>query len=229
MSSPRLLVVINNDVHQEVVLDRQELTIGRAEDNDLVLSDAAVSAHHARIAKVQSAFYLEDLGSTNGTFVNETRIDERALDDLDQIRIGAQLLVFRSKTGAIGLDRETDFEKTLLLRPRNSAVHKPPKTGALLVISGKTDRNRYELSGQTIVIGRDEQAIVRLTGWFAPRVAAIIERIPGGYAIRPGPDAKRLYVDDAPVLDVTPLHDGNVIKVAGVRLSFNEMIPSADR
>ena len=65
------------------------ISIGRARDNDLHIKDKTVSAHHARIFTYLDASYIEDLGSTNGTFLNGKRIQKHTLHPGDVIRIGS--------------------------------------------------------------------------------------------------------------------------------------------
>ena len=78
-ASPTLLVKAPQGGTRELEVSRTPFTIGRKHDNDLCLEDLAVSAHHARIVQVQQVLFLEDLTSTNGTFVNEQKIDRRPL------------------------------------------------------------------------------------------------------------------------------------------------------
>ena len=77
-------------------LDGRPLTIGRAPDNGLVLFDGRVSRHHARLYGRRGALLLADLGSTNGSWVNDRRIEEMALGEGDRIRIGDTVLVVES-------------------------------------------------------------------------------------------------------------------------------------
>ena len=176
-----------------------------------------MSLHHARIAKIQSLFYIEDLGSTNSTFVNERPTDEQPLTPGDQIRIGNQVLIFE-QTAADGTDALTEpLDETVVLTPRQPAIG--PKV-TLLVIDGRTDQTQYQLSGPVAVIGSDAHATVKLKGWFAPRVAAQFNRHPSGYAVQPGPDQKELRVNGQSVDTSALLKDGDVIEVAGVKLSF---------
>jgi pSer/pThr/pTyr-binding forkhead associated (FHA) protein len=70
------------------------IRIGRAPDNDLVLRDPATSGHHARVERRGTAFYVVDLGSTNGTLVNGEVVMERELKDGDSITIGQNAVTF---------------------------------------------------------------------------------------------------------------------------------------
>jgi Protein of unknown function (DUF3662)/FHA domain len=81
---------------RSLVVDGRPLTIGRAPDNGLVLADSRASRHHARLYGRRGALVLTDLGSTNGSWVNDRRIDEMALGEGDRIRIGDTILVVES-------------------------------------------------------------------------------------------------------------------------------------
>ena len=74
---------------EHFLLDRDEVTIGRSPDSDVVLDDRSVSRHHARLLREDDGGYrLEDVGSRNGTFVNRRRVESRRLDDGDEIQLG---------------------------------------------------------------------------------------------------------------------------------------------
>jgi pSer/pThr/pTyr-binding forkhead associated (FHA) protein len=85
---------------REVTVDGRPLSIGRAGDNDLVVSDSRVSRHHARIQARRGALVLHDLGSTNGSRVNGTRVQEVVLGEGDRIEIGDTVLLVESIPGA---------------------------------------------------------------------------------------------------------------------------------
>ena len=72
------------------------LTIGRTPDNNLALSDTEVSRHHARITRQPEGFVIEDLNSTNGTFVNGERVTRQLLRHGDEIQIGQTRLIFQA-------------------------------------------------------------------------------------------------------------------------------------
>ncbi len=71
-----------------------ELTIGRGEDNDVILNDAYVSHHHAIIMPVQNQYQIEDLHSRNSTYINARRINRAFLQDSDTIQIGKTTFQF---------------------------------------------------------------------------------------------------------------------------------------
>lgn len=77
------------------VLSNGDFCIGRAGDNDLAVDNPTVSAYHARIYTYLTASYIEDLNSTNGTFINEKRVKRHVLKAGDVIRLGAYELVLQ--------------------------------------------------------------------------------------------------------------------------------------
>ncbi|HET9614948.1 MAG TPA: FhaA domain-containing protein, partial [Candidatus Limnocylindrales bacterium] len=87
---------------RSIDLDGRALTIGRAPDNGLVLRDPRASRHHARIDVRRGALVLTDLGSTNGSFVNDRRVASVALGEGDRVRIGTTTLVIEALERAPG-------------------------------------------------------------------------------------------------------------------------------
>ena len=79
-----------------IVFDGRPLTIGRAADNRVVLRDGRASRHHARIDSRRGSLILTDLGSTNGSFVNDRRVESIALGEGDRIRLGGTTLVIET-------------------------------------------------------------------------------------------------------------------------------------
>lgn len=77
-----------NDATRLVNLQAGAISIGRASDNDLLLADNTVSSHHARIFTYLESSYIEDLGSTNGTYLNGKRIQKHTLHVGDIIQLG---------------------------------------------------------------------------------------------------------------------------------------------
>jgi len=96
--------------------DNEQISIGRNPKNDIQIDNPAVSSSHAVIRKVMNTYYMEDLKSTNGTFVNEKKIDKYELLDGDEVIIGKHSLEFRY-TDSVG-QNQADFDKTVILDTR---------------------------------------------------------------------------------------------------------------
>src|SRR3990167_4962060 len=97
---PKISLKYNDKVIKEIVLTDAVVNIGRKADNDLVIDNLAVSSHHARIARVDGVFVIQDTGSTNGIFLNGEKISQDALDYGDQIMIGKHVVVFEDDVAA---------------------------------------------------------------------------------------------------------------------------------
>ncbi len=77
-----------------VRLTQRKTTLGREPSNDLFCDDSSISRQHASILKDEQGFMIEDQGSTNGTFLNGEQIDQRRLNDGDQIQVGNHIFKF---------------------------------------------------------------------------------------------------------------------------------------
>lgn len=91
---PRASLIAEDGV--EMPLDQEITRVGRAADNDLVLSHHAVSRHHAEIRRQDDGFVIVDTASKNGTYRNGERIERASLRDGDRIQMGSLMLVFRA-------------------------------------------------------------------------------------------------------------------------------------
>src|SRR5688572_14999685 len=86
-----LVVIYSSDSRQfgkRYVLERETLTIGRGQENVIVLDNDSVSRRHCRIEKRNTQWYVVDLESTNGTYVNDDLVKEYQLRRGDQVKIG---------------------------------------------------------------------------------------------------------------------------------------------
>jgi adenylate cyclase len=91
---PSVRLITNNNQVRNIPLLQDDTTIGRSDDNDIVLSGSTVSRKHARIERTKEGYLLTDLGSRNGTEVNEKPTQSIFLKHQDQIKIGPNRLSF---------------------------------------------------------------------------------------------------------------------------------------
>jgi len=87
-----ILLKFNDKILKTIEFDKNEITMGRNAENDIVIENLAVSKLHARIMKQDGAYYIEDLNSTNGTYLNKIRITKKDLKNNDIIIVGKHSL-----------------------------------------------------------------------------------------------------------------------------------------
>src|SRR5438105_10736338 len=154
----KVFLKFNEQVLKEIPLEAPHLTIGRKPDNDLVIDNPAVSGHHARIVKEEGAFFIEDLGSTNGTFLNDAKVQKQKLKNTDRVAVGKHLLIFQDEVAPPPppppAPKEADADKTMVLDTAkqkelmkalgavktHAVAAKAERTGILTVVTGDTDR-----------------------------------------------------------------------------------------
>ena len=88
----RIILKFNSTVLKELKIDQDEIIIGRDSGNDVQIDNVAVSREHARIIRGPNYYLIEDLNSTNGTFVNGKKINKKYLQEVDEISIGKHSL-----------------------------------------------------------------------------------------------------------------------------------------
>jgi pSer/pThr/pTyr-binding forkhead associated (FHA) protein len=94
--APRLTIKRQDGSYRELEWNNDVYTIGRTQDNDLIIDHSLASRHHARLERGEDGFAVRDLNSTNGTFVNGTLVDGfHLLADQDQIVIADTIITFR--------------------------------------------------------------------------------------------------------------------------------------
>jgi len=230
----RLVLSLDGQTLAEYNMSKERYTIGRLPDNDIRIDNAAVSGHHALIINILNDSFLEDLNSTNGTYVNGKIIKKHALQQGDVITVGHHALRF--------IDGETEepedeFEKTMVISARDAGklVTPPPAPAPAAAATSTTTQGfgngslpkaRLQvLSGQ--FAGRELELVKTLTTLGRPgvQVAAITRRADGFYIIHveSGRDGDYPLVNGTPIgPQARKLHDNDVMQLAGVKMGFFE-------
>ena len=106
----KLVVSLDNVVIKEFQITKERTTLGRRPYNDIVIDNLAVSGEHAVLTAAQSDVFIEDLNSTNGTYINGKAVKKQLLSNNDVVEVGKYRIKFLAE------DAE-DYEKTMILRP----------------------------------------------------------------------------------------------------------------
>ena len=139
----------------ELQFEKEEITIGAMEDNDIVLRDDTVSRYHCRIVQEDSGYVLVDLRSTNGTFINKVRIREAYLKPGCMISVGQQQLKFNAREEQVEIvpsdnDRCGDLiGRNARMREIYAIIEKIAPTNTTVVIEGETGTGK-EVVAQSI-------------------------------------------------------------------------------
>jgi pSer/pThr/pTyr-binding forkhead associated (FHA) protein len=227
----KVLLKFKEAVIREIPLDQDVITIGRKADNDIVIDNQAVSGYHARIKKEGNNLFIEDTNSLNGTYVNGQKVSKGELHNGDVALIGVHTLdvIFEK-------ERETEI-KGFALRGRSmdetvvigaedqkrilasQDKEKPEVLGGFIVIEGSTDKRDYLLKERVTTIGKEDGAGIHLRGFFAPKVAALVNRRKEGYFITPA-GGKTLKVNGQKVDHKYDLKDGDIVEAGGIKVQF---------
>jgi hypothetical protein len=230
----RLVLSLDGQALAEYNMSKERYTIGRLPDNDIRIDNAAVSGHHALIINILNDSFLEDLNSTNGTYVNGKIIKKHALQHGDVITVGHHALRFVEGESD---EPQDEFEKTMVITPQDAAklqmpaaAKAPPAAAAASAApsypNGTLPRARLQvLSGQ--FAGRELDLVKTLTTLGRPgvQVAAITRRADGFYIVH----VESSREGDFPLVNGSPtgpqarkLRDNDVVQLAGVKMGFFE-------
>jgi pSer/pThr/pTyr-binding forkhead associated (FHA) protein len=231
----KLILTFNKQVIREYPFDKDGITVGRNEDNAIVIDNLAVSGFHARIDRAGSEYILTDLQSTNGTFVNDQKVASHKLSHGDNIVIGKHVLLFLASDSdrvqggkeetKLPLDRtvvlDTVKQRELLSKQKvvPQAPRAPEKIGVLSFIDG-SGLGDLELSKKLTKLGKAETSEIRLTGLLMAPTAATISRRPSGYAISFTGGMTKLKVNGKVVKESVQLKDFDTIELGSHKLQF---------
>src|SRR3981081_541479 len=123
----RLMLSLDGNVLAEYNMNKERYTIGRLPDNDIRIDNPAVSGHHSLIINILNDSFLEDLNSTNGTYVNGKLIKKHAMQHGDVITVGHHQLRFVDSQD--GEAEQDEFEKTMVITPRSQGEERIRRGG----------------------------------------------------------------------------------------------------
>jgi pSer/pThr/pTyr-binding forkhead associated (FHA) protein len=234
--SSKLILKFKDTVISEFELNQEETTIGRKAENTIHIDNLAVSSRHARVLKIGKKVILEDLGSTNGTLVNNKETSKHILKNGDVIAVGKHTLTF------VALDdaepEEDDMDKTMIIssaareelmgqagiKPGAAATTTPSSTMLLATvqyISGPLMGKIIDLKSSLTSIGKGDGCKIKVKGFLVGKQAAVITRRPTGYHITYLEGMSKPKVNGE-VITSSPrvLHDGDIIELNDTKLEF---------
>jgi len=203
-------VIISKDgVEEEVIpLDAAQLAIGRDPKLEITLSDPSVSRRHARLVRIFRDFFIEDLGSTNGTFLNEHAVGKHILKHGDLLRIGSYTLRYLAQDEVVD-----DLDKTVVLPPSVSRARPVAATGGVRQRRSKCAVLHFFRGEKKGRRERMERALYPI-GRPGGVVAAIARRPQGYFLLHIGGDPHpRINDQEISRSGGVLLHEGDLVEV----------------
>ncbi len=210
---PKMIVSIDGVVIKEVQLTKDRTTLGRRPYNDIVIDNLAVSGEHAVIQLAGNEVSLEDLNSTNGTYINGKAVKKQVLANNDTIEIGKYKIKYANE------QQEAGFERTMVIKagaaglgavaPAAAPAVAPASNAAIKVLSGAAAGREVPLVKVVTTIGKPGVA-----------VAAITKR-PHGFVVAHVEGTSKPLLNGAPIgAEPVTLKDGDVLELAGTQMQF---------
>lgn len=206
---PKMIVSIDGVVIKEVQLTKDRTSLGRRPYNDIVIDNLAVSGEHAVLQMSGSEVYLEDLNSTNGTYVNGKAVKKQLLQNSDMVEIGKYKIKYVNEAVNAGFER-TVLAKASPVGASAPAVAVPAAAGATIkVMSGAAAGREVALVKVVTTIGKPGVAVAAITKRPHGFVVAHVEGVDK-------PSLNGVAIGAEPVT----LKNGDVLEVAGTQMQF---------
>ncbi len=236
----KMILSLDGVVLQECLLDKERMTIGRKDDNDIVINNLAVSSHHAAIITIMNDSFIEDLDSTNGMLVNGEPVKKRFLQNSDLIEIGKYKLKYINDH--VSTTTAADFEKTMVMRGSLHEIRKETDRSEDTLVKLPEPETREAAPSPTEIIrpvepaplraviqilngpnaGRELELVKSLTTLGKPGVqVAVLTRRPRGYFITHVEGGNYPAVNGQ-VIGTHPraLNDHDLIELVGIKMEF---------
>jgi pSer/pThr/pTyr-binding forkhead associated (FHA) protein len=223
---PKMIVSIDGVVIKEVQLTKDRTTLGRRPYNDIVIDNLAVSGEHAVLQMSGNEVYLEDLNSTNGTYVNGKAVKKQLLQNSDTVEIGKYKIKYINEAAGPG------FEKTMIIKAGSAGIMAPPpnQPNAAAAQAGATAARPAELTQTHAAIkvlsgaaaGREVPLVKVVTTIGKPGVAvAAITRRPHGFVVAHVDGTNKPTLNGTSVgAEPVPLKNGDLLELAGTQMQF---------
>ena len=221
----KLVVSLDGVVIEEVQITKDKTTLGRRPYNDIVIDNLAVSGEHAVLQMVGADVFIEDLNSTNGTYINGKAVKKQLLSHNDTVEIGKYKIKFI-------VDDGTDYEKTMIMKPGTQPS--APTSGYGQTVGygtssfGPAGSSTAPASIKVLngaAAGREVMLtkVVTTVGKPGVQVASITKR-PGGYVLAHVEGVAKPTVNGSQLAgDSAHLRNGDVIELAGTQMQFIQL------
>ncbi|MBS0452987.1 MAG: FHA domain-containing protein [Proteobacteria bacterium] len=214
---PKLIVSIDGVVIKEVTLAKDRTTLGRRPYNDIVIDNLAVSGEHAVLHMIGGDVYIEDLHSTNGTYVNATAIKKQALEHHDLIEVGKYKIRYLAR-GTSSEPVDSSYAGEPQTTPSGNVPLSVAPTAQMPLAGASGAAVLRVLSGAGAGREVSLQKVVTTIGKPGVAVAAVTRRLQG-YVVAPV-DGDTLLNGEPLGREAVALQDGDTLELGGTRMQF---------
>jgi pSer/pThr/pTyr-binding forkhead associated (FHA) protein len=214
----KIIVSLDDNLIKVVPLNKDRMTLGRRPYNDIVVDNLAVSGEHAALQVIGHDYFIEDLNSTNGTYINEQKVKRQILKNGDTIEIGRYAIKYvqdGANTNSAALnasdatfndDDETPLEEK---KPLFEQTKFAEAYVAIKILSGPSTGKELPLVKIVTTIGKPGEAVIAIT------------KRPKSYMVAHVEGATRPSLNGVSFgLDAVPLKNGDLFELAGTAMQF---------
>ncbi len=210
---PKMIVSIDGVVIKEVQLTKDRTTLGRRPYNDIVIDNLAVSGEHAVLQMTGNEVYMEDLNSTNGTYVNGKAVKKQLLQNNDTVEIGKYKIKYMNEAVA------ATFDKTMVMKAGSVGITPAPPSAtafsgdaanaAIKVLSGAAAGREVPLVKVVTTIGKPGVAVAAIT---KRQHGFVVAHVEGG---------SKPTLNGSPIgAEPVALKNGDLLELAGTQMQF---------
>ena len=215
---PKMIVSIDGVVIKEIQLTKDRTSLGRRPYNDIVIDNLAVSGEHAVFQMSGNEVYLEDLNSTNGTYVNGKAVKKQLLQNSDTVEIGKYRIKYINEAESAG------FEKTMVIKAGSAGLVPPasPVVSQVAAIPAGVGLNAAIKVMSGAAAGREVALVKVVTTIGKPGVAvAAITKRPHGFVVAHVEGVDRPLLNGTSIgAEPVTLKNGDVLELAGTQMQF---------
>jgi pSer/pThr/pTyr-binding forkhead associated (FHA) protein len=214
----KIIVSLDDNLIKIVPLNKDRMTLGRRPYNDIVVDNLAVSGEHAALQVIGHDYFIEDLNSTNGTYINEQKVKRQILKNGDTIEIGkyaikyvqdgvsTQSTAFNTANANLNANEEKPVEEK---KPLFEQTKFAEAYVAIKILSGASTGKELPLVKIVTTIGKPGEAVIAITKRPKSYMVAHVEG-----ATRPSLNGVSFGID------AVPLKNGDLFELAGTAMQF---------
>lgn len=209
---PKMIVSIDGVVIKEVQLTKDRTTLGRRPYNDIVIDNLAVSGEHAVMQMSGADVFLEDLNSTNGTYVNGKAIKKQQLQSGDTVEIGKYKIKFVHEGANDSHEKTMVINAGAVVAAAEPSVTMAVANAAIKVMSGTAAGREVPLVKVVTTIGKPGVAVAAIT------------RRPHGFVVAMVEGVQKPTINGNPIgTDAVNLRHGDLLELAGTKMQFVQL------